>query len=57
MLDAQATIIQVAQQTQSRAQSEYFEKFTEERTKFPVGSLVLVDYGDNRPTSKLHTYW
>jgi len=57
MLDAQATIIQVARQTQSRAQSEYFEKFTEERTKFPVGSLVLVDYGDNRPTSKLHTYW
>ena len=57
MLDAQATIIQVAQQTQSRAQTEYFEKFTEERTTFPVGSLVLVNYGDNRPTSKLHTYW
>ena len=57
ILDAQATITHVAQQTQSKAQSEYFEKFTEERTKFPVGSLVLVDYGDNRPTSKLHTYW
>jgi hypothetical protein len=56
MLKAQATIVDIAQQTQSKAHAEYFERFSKERTEFPVGSLVLVDYGDNRPTSKLHTY-
>jgi len=57
MLKAQATIIEIAQQTQSAAHKEYFERFTKDRTEFPIGSLVLVNYGENRPKTKLHTVW
>ena len=57
MLTAQATIIQVAQETQQKHHKEYFDRFTTERTEFPVGSYVLINYGDDRPPSKLHTYW
>ena len=53
MLKVRATIIEVAQQTQSKAHAEYFEKFSKERTELPVESLVLVNHGDNRPTSNL----
>jgi len=57
MLKAQATIIEIAQQTQSAAHKEYFERFTKDRTEFPIGSLVLVNYVEKIPKTKLHTVW
>jgi len=56
MLKAQADIIDIAQESQLKSHVEYFERFPTGRTEFPIGSYVLVNYGENRPPSKLHTY-
>lgn len=57
MLQVQADIIRIAQETQLKTHTDYFEKFSQERTTFPVNSYVLVNYGDQRPPSKLHANW
>jgi hypothetical protein len=57
MLQSQADVIKVAEETQSKIHKEYFERFPSIRTEFQIGSYVLVNYGDNRPPSKLHTKW
>ena len=57
MLKLQNDIITVAQQTQSKTHEDYFNKFTAERTEFPINSYVLVNYGDKPTPSKFHSYW
>ena len=57
MLEMQQDIIKVAQQTQEKSHEDYFRKFSDERTEFPINSYVLVNYGDKQPPSKLHTFW
>jgi transposase InsO family protein len=57
MLKVQQDIIQVAQQTQEKTHEEYFQRFSDERTKFPVNSYVLVNYGDKQPPTKFHAFW
>jgi hypothetical protein len=57
MLQVQQDIIKVAQQTQEKTHEEYFRRFNDERTEFPVNSYVLVNYGDKQPPTKFHTFW
>ena len=57
MLKLQTDIIRVAQQTQSKTHEDYFDKFSNTRTEFPINSYVLVNYGDKQPPTKFHAYW
>ena len=57
MLKIQTDIIQFAQASQQANHEEYFSKFSEEQTLFPVTSYVLVNYGDQKTPSKLHSHW
>ena len=58
MLTKQAEIIAIAQETQGRAHEAYFEKHSSHApTEFPIGSYVLVNYGENGPPNKLHQNW
>jgi transposase InsO family protein len=57
MLKLQNDIISIAQRTQSKTHEDYFNKFSDERTEFPINSYVLVNYGDKTPPTKFHAYW
>ena len=57
MLRAQADIVTIAQETQHKNHTKHFQNFSTERTEFKIGDYVKINYGDNRPDSKLHTYW
>lgn len=57
MLKVQQDIITVAQQTQSKTHEDYFDKFDNTRTEFPINSYVLVNYGDKQPPTKFHAHW
>jgi transposase InsO family protein len=57
MLKLQHDIISVAQQTQSKTHEDYFDKFNDTRTEFPINSYVLVNYGDKQPPTKFHAHW
>jgi transposase InsO family protein len=57
MLKLQRDIISAAQQTQQHHNEEYFKRFGDERTEFPVNSYVLVNYGNKNPPTKFHSYW
>lgn len=41
----------------TKTRDDYFNKFLTERTLLPVGSYVLVNYGDQQPPSKPHAHW
>ena len=57
MLKIQEDIIRIAQASQQANHEEYFTRFSEEQTLFPVNSYVLVNYGDQKAPSKLHSHW
>jgi hypothetical protein len=58
MLQKQAEVIAVAQETQEKAHKAYFDKYSSQTpTEFPIGTYVLVNYGENRPPTKLHQNW
>jgi hypothetical protein len=57
MLQVQHDIIKVAQQNQLSTHEEYFKRFDDNRTVFPVNSYVLVNYGDKQPPTKFHAFW
>jgi len=57
MLKVQQDVIKVAQQTQETSHEEYFRRFSETRTEFPINSYVLVNYGDKKPPTKFHAFW
>ena len=57
MLKIQDSIIQAAQEHQSKEHDTYFNNFPTTRSEFPVNSYVLVNYGDQQKPSKLHTEW
>jgi hypothetical protein len=44
MLNKQATVIRIAQQTQRKRNDIHVEKFPAERTEFPINSYVLIEY-------------
>ena len=58
MLQKQAEVIAVAQETQEKAHKAYFDKYSSQTpTEFPIGTYVLVNYGENGSPSKLHQNW
>ena len=57
MLKIQGDIIRLAQASQKANHEEYLTRFYEEQTLFPVNSYVLVNYGDQKAPSKLHSHW
>jgi hypothetical protein len=58
MLNLQKNIINIAQASQEKLHIKYYnEKCNKIPDDFAVGSYVLINYGDEKPPSKLHQYW
>ena len=60
MVNIQSEIIRIAREQQKETHNKYFELFPIDRTSFQIGSLVLVNYGEDKnwkPPTKLHSFW
>jgi len=54
MLDSQKHIIEIAQESQERLHLKYYNKKSNKiPTNFEIGSYVLINYGEDKPPSKL----